>query len=192
MAEAVEFQGIAHVTKVPAGGMITLRAAPEAASALATAGKRLDVSMPGPLRAILKDGQGLLWMSPDELLMLCDPGDVADHLDALTEAFADHHAMAVDVSDARAHFRITGAHAREVLAKLCPLDMSPEGFTPGLVRRTKLGQVAAAIWLAENGAFDIVCFRSVADYVLDLLKIAAQPGSEVYLYAQSQEYFRKS
>ncbi len=187
MAEAVEFQGIAHVTALPPSGMITLRAAPEAAGVLSVSGQRLNVSMPGPLRAIVEDGQALLWMSPDELLMLCDASEVEGHLDALTAAFTGHHAMAVDVSDARAQFRITGVHAREVLAKLCPLDMSPEGFGPGLVRRTKLGQVPAAIWLAENGAFDVVCFQSVADYVFDLLKIAAQPGSELYLFTHSSE-----
>ena len=187
MAEAVEFQGIAHVTLLPAGGMITLRAAPEAASAMGTAGKRLGVDMPGPLQSSLKDGQGLLWMSPDEMLMLCDAAEVRDHIAALTEALSEHHAMAVDVSDARARFRITGVHAREVLAKLCPLDMSHEGFSPGLVRRTKLGQVAAAIWIAEDGAFEVVCFRSVADYVFKLLTVAAQPGSEVYLFTHSAE-----
>ncbi|KKK73929.1 hypothetical protein LCGC14_2888910, partial [marine sediment metagenome] len=40
-------------------------------------------------------------------------------------------------------------------------------------------QVPAAFWLLEDGAFQVVCFRSVAQYMFDQLKVAAQPGSEV-------------
>jgi len=42
----------------------------------------------------------------------------------------------------------------------------------GQFRRTRLAQVAAAIWRHETG-FDVVCFRSVSDYVEGLLRNAA-------------------
>ncbi|MGR3802247.1 sarcosine oxidase subunit gamma [Marinibacterium profundimaris] len=184
MAETREYKGIALIRAEPPCGMITLRGGPDAAKGLATAGKRLGVKMPGPLGAELKDDRGLLWMSPDEVLMLCPAEDVPDHLDALRGALKGHHAMAVDTSDMRVRFSVSGAHAREVLAKLCPLDLAPDRFGPGHVRRTRLGQVAAAIWMRGDGAFEVICFRSVGQYVLDLLQVAAAPGSEVHLFSQ--------
>ena len=97
----------------------------------------------------------------------------------LHAAFEDTHTTAVDVSGARAVFRVEGPHAREVLAKLAPVDLAPGQFTSGMFRRTRMGQVPAAFWLREDGAFEVICFRSVAQYMFDLLSVAAQPGSEV-------------
>ncbi|MBB94509.1 MAG: sarcosine oxidase subunit gamma [Rhodobacteraceae bacterium] len=182
MADAPDFQGIARIRTEDSCGMIALRADPEAAGALAVIGSRLGLDMPGPLAAQVSGDTAILWMSPDEMLVICPAADVPGHLDALHKAMAGHHAMALDVSDMRMRFTVAGVHAREVLAKLCPLDMSPEGFTPGTMRRTHLGQVAAGIWIGADGAFNIVCFRSVGAYVFDLLKVAAQPGSEVHLF----------
>ncbi|MEP2203837.1 MAG: sarcosine oxidase subunit gamma, partial [Tateyamaria sp.] len=64
-------------------------------------------------------------------------------------------------------------------AKLAPVDLAPGQFTSGMFRRTRMGQVPAAFWLREDGVFEVICFRSVAQYMFDLLSVAAQPGSEV-------------
>jgi len=146
---AVFTKGIAEVHELPPQGMITLR------------------------------GGGVAWMSPDELLLLCPYAQVPDRLAVLQSALASDHALAVNVSDARAMFAVSGPQARDVLAKLAPVDLSPAAFTPGMIRRTRLAQVAAAFWMVDEQTFHIVCFRSVGQYVFDLLKAAAQPGSEV-------------
>ena len=52
-----------------------------------------------------------------------------------------------------------------------------------MFRRTRMAQVPAAFWLDEAGNFHLICFRSVADYAFELLKVSAQPGGEVGLYA---------
>jgi sarcosine oxidase subunit gamma len=65
------------------------------------------------------------------------------------------------------------------MAKLAPVDFAPGAFGPGDFRRSRLAQVAGAFWMEEDGSFCIICFRSVADYVFKLLKVAAQPGSAV-------------
>jgi sarcosine oxidase subunit gamma len=49
---------------------------------------------------------------------------------------------------------------------------------PGELRRTRAAQVAAAMW-QQDGGFTLVCFRSVAAYVMGLLTHSAQPGSEL-------------
>ncbi len=47
---------------------------------------------------------------------------------------------------------------------------------PGELRRSRTAQVAAAFWQADGG-YTLVCFRSVAGYVMGLLTHAAAPGS---------------
>jgi sarcosine oxidase subunit gamma len=122
-------------------------------------------------------------MSPDELLVLLPYTEVAATLEALEDRLSGHHHLALDISDARAVFRISGAGAREVLAKLSPVDLSAQRFGPGEIRRTRAAQVAVAFWLDEDGVFTLICFRSVARYVFDILSISAQSGAEIGLYA---------
>ena len=48
---------------------------------------------------------------------------------------------------------------------------------PKELRRTRAAQVAAAFWKDGDG-YTLVCFRSVASYVMGLLTHSAMPGSE--------------
>ena len=65
------------------------------------------------------------------------------------------------------------------MAKLAPVDVSPNAFLAGTFRRTRMAQVPAAFWMQDEGTFEVICFRSNAQYMFDLLKVAAQPGSGV-------------
>ena len=85
--------------------------------------------------------------------------------------------MAVNVSDARAVFLIEGQGAREVLAKGAPVDLSPEAFGVDDLRRSRIGQLAAAFWMTEDEVFELVCFRSVGAFMFDWLSNAAREGS---------------
>jgi len=169
--------GIAHIAEAPVQGMITLRG-DLSASALQKALKTItSAAMPGPGEATGDGARGLCWMSPDEILVLCPYADVADTLATLNRKLSKLHMLAVDVSDARAVFHLSGAQAREVMAKLAPIDVSPRNCRPGMFRRTRMSQVAAAIWLTDEDRFQIICFRSQAQYLFDLLCVAAQKGS---------------
>ncbi|WP_300056117.1 sarcosine oxidase subunit gamma [uncultured Roseobacter sp.] len=174
--------GIAAIAEAPLQGMITLRG-DLSASAVKKAAKAVSgVDLPGA-GAVQMDGEsGLCWMSPDELLVLCPYAEAAERLERLQTALAKTHALAVNVSDARASFTVSGPRAREVMGKLCPVDLAPDRFTPGIFRRTRMAQVPAAFWMNDTERFRIVCFRSQAQYVFDLLTVAAQPGSEVFCY----------
>jgi sarcosine oxidase subunit gamma len=176
----VSFTGIAKIEEAGLQGMITLRG-DFASQGFKDALKKLTGRVAPKIReTYAAKGRRVLWMSPDELMILTDYASVQDDLATLTDALNGEHALAVNVSDARALFRITGESAREVIGKLAPVDMG--AFEVGDVRRTRLAQVAAAFWLTEAGDFELVCFRSVAQYVFDLLSVAAQEGSEVGVY----------
>ncbi|MEQ5827490.1 sarcosine oxidase subunit gamma [Sulfitobacter sp. NFXS29] len=171
--------GIATISEVAPLGMITIRGDLDAPYVRKVTKKLTGIDRPARGQCQFEGAAGVAWMSPDELLLFCPHPQVPEVLARLHAAFEDTHATAVDISGARAVFRVEGPHAREVLAKLAPVDLSPGQFTPGMFRRTRIGQVPAAFWLREDGAFEAICFRSVAQYMFDLLSVAAQPGSEV-------------
>jgi len=128
-------------------------------------------------RRITGGEQGRIgWMSPDEVLLILAPEAVSGALARIGAALAEAHHLAVDVSDARAVMAVEGAAAREVLGKLAPVDLHPDSFAAGELRRTHLGQIAAAFWMEAEGRFTVVCFRSVGAYAFDLLARSAADG----------------
>lgn len=176
---ASHMTGIAEIIEIGPLGMITLRGDLDSKhirkAAIAVAG----VDFPGARMCNCEGESGIAWMSPDELLVMCPYAEVPAALEKIHQAKDKHHALAANVSDARAVFQVKGPYAREVMAKLAPVDLDASVFTPGMFRRTRMAQVPAAFWMRDDETFQVICFRSVAQYVFDLLKIAAQPGSEV-------------
>lgn len=174
------FDGIAKVAEAGLKGMVTFRgdlANAKVKSAIKTV---CGVAVPARRSVSRTEDKGVAWMSPDELLLMVPHAEAGATVRALEEALKGQHFMAENVSDARAVFTVTGAHAREVIGKLAPVDMSR--FAEGEIRRTRFAQVAAAFWMHEPDAFTVVCFRSGAEYMFETLSVAAQAGSEVGVY----------
>ncbi|OWU81562.1 sarcosine oxidase subunit gamma [Phaeobacter sp. 22II1-1F12B] len=177
------FSGLVRIDETGLQGMITLRGDLSLATVKKVATTASGAAFPGQRQITVSDTGALAWMSPDELLILCPYEDVSDRLAKMTKSLGNTNALAVDVSDARAIFAISGEDARDVMAKLCPVDLHPEVFKPGEIRRTRLAQIAAAIWMEDDDTFRLICFRSVAQYAYDALKVAAAAGSAVGFHA---------
>lgn len=169
------FQGFASIREIGPLGMITLRA--KGLKSLDKAIKAVTgTKAPAQRRIEVNGDRACGWMSPDEYLLIVPYANVAEALAKLAKALDKEHHLAVDVSDARAVFRIEGDRAADVLRKLSPVDF--DRLEAGELRRTRTAQVAAAMWQQDQG-FTLVCFRSVASYVMGLLTHSAQPGSEI-------------
>ncbi|QBY00252.1 sarcosine oxidase subunit gamma [Rhodophyticola sp. CCM32] len=169
----------AHLREIGLQGMVTLKADMDASAVARAVRAATGLALPEPRGIVSSDMQSVAWMAPDELLILC-AHDTADALVTdLGEALKDQPHLAVNVSDARAVFALDGPGAREVLAKLAPVDLHPDSFRPGEMRRTRLAQAAAAFWMPEEHSFRVICFRSVARYVFDLLALSAKDGGRV-------------
>lgn len=175
--QGARYEGAVVVRECGLRGMVTLRGDLADDKVKAAVKAAVGLAVPGQRQVKLGKKGGVAWMSPDELMLMVDyhaaPGIVA----RLEAALEGTHHLVVNVSDARAVFAIEGAGAREVLAKGAPVDLSPGAFGPGEIRRTRLGQVAAAFWMTGEDSFELVCFRSVAGFVFDWLATAAMPGS---------------
>ena len=171
------FDGFAEIREIGPVGMITLRCKHDVKALPKAIKSAVGMAMPAP-RRIVKDGAfGAAWMAPDELLLILPYDQVANVLAGIAKSLKAEHHLAVDVSDARAVFRITGEKAAQVLTKLTPADLT--ALQPGEIRRSRVAQVAAAFWVQDDG-FTLVCFRSVAVYVMDLLAHSAARGSALF------------
>lgn len=176
------YAGLAEVADAGLRGMITLRGDLDSAVLKSAVQAATGAGMPAIGRISVAADGAVAWMSPDELLLLVPYEEAGAKLAALQAALAGEHALAVNVSDARTYLRLSGEGAREVLAKVSPVDLDPAAFGPGQFRRSRLAQVAGAFWMEEDGSFGIICFRSVGEYVFKLLKTAAHPQSKVGVY----------
>lgn len=180
-----KFNGIAEVREAGLRGMITLRGDLSHAKLKKAVKAATGCDMPGIRELTRADDQAIGWMSPDELMVFTSYETAGTVAETMARSLAGEHVLVENVSNARAVFEVEGAYAREVLGKLCPVDLSPQAFSVGMIRRTRLAQVPAAFWMESDSCFRVICFRSVAQYVFDVLCLAAQEGSEVGLYASA-------
>jgi sarcosine oxidase subunit gamma len=163
------YEGFARIREIGPLGMITLRA--KGLKGLDKAVKAaVGTKLPAQRQIEIAGDCACGWMSPDEYLLVLPYPQVSEALAALDKALAGQHFLAVDVSDARAVFRVEGDRAADVLRKLTPADL--DRMEPGELRRSRTAQVAAAFWRDGEG-YTVVCFRSVARYVFDLLSRSA-------------------
>ncbi|MDP6832276.1 MAG: sarcosine oxidase subunit gamma family protein [Alphaproteobacteria bacterium] len=110
------------------------------------------------------------WLGPSEwqLLGLADTED-------LTQALAETRHAIIENADGQQAIALSGHRARDVLAKLCPLDLEDPGLVPGRCARTVLAGCTVLLVPREDGAYHIHVARSFADYVWRML---AEAGSE--------------
>lgn len=175
--KGASFEGFVSVREIGPLGMITLRAKPGVKGLAAAVKAVTGTALPKARRIEIKGERAAGWMSPDEYLLILPYGETGAAVEALGKALEGQHHLVAVVSDARAVFRIEGAGADQVIRKLCPVDM--DRLEKGELRRTRAAQVAAAFWQDGEG-FTLVCFRSVAGYVMGLLSHSAAQGAELW------------
>ena len=174
-----EFQGYVTIRQKCDHSMFTLRA--NLASNKVKSAVKTGLKLTVPKRGTYTQNNEVIlaWMSPDELLIIVPEAERSAAFAALEQALEGLHYLLADVSDARARFTIEGGSAREVVAKLAPMDVLAAQFPVGGFARTRFAQVAGAIFVEQEDHLNLICFRSVQDYVFGILCGAAKPGSEV-------------
>lgn len=180
--QGASFKGSISVKDAGLQGMITLRG-DLGSDALTKAVKAaVGVAVPGVGKINTGKKGSAAWMSPDELFLMLDYASADAAVAKLDKALAGSHALAVNVSDARAVFNLEGAAIRDVLAKGSPANLSTDALGIGTLRRTRLGQLPVAFWLGSDTTATVICFRSVGEHVFNWLKTAAQKGTSPKYY----------
>jgi sarcosine oxidase, subunit gamma len=128
-------------------------------------------------------GTAVLWLGPDEFLLVAEEEAVAGTLAAeLVAALGDGAGQAVDLSSNRTTFELAGPDARAVLEKSCAADLHPRAFRAGTAITTVVGNVPTVLWKTGDETFSLFPRASFADYLgrwlLDgMREFAAAEGS---------------
>jgi sarcosine oxidase subunit gamma len=123
----------------------------------------LGVELPGPCTFTSGNGVDILWMGPDEYLVLGPPlsrksGDLEAELSRESGVLA-----VTDVSCQRVTVQLIGEHARDVLAHGCSIDLDPSVSPPGTCVQTLFARTGIVLMVREEG-FTILVRQSFADY----------------------------
>jgi heterotetrameric sarcosine oxidase gamma subunit len=106
------------------------------------------------------------------------PGIVARHRGDAAESAPGELVTVIDLTHGRALFRITGARAADLLALLCPADLT-EGMAPdGAALRSAVAAVAADIVRDDRPgrpSYLLHCERSSGLYLFRMLREAGEP-----------------
>ena len=170
-SEAVPGPEPVAITALPFRGKLVLRGGPAVGDAAAGV---LGAALPALMRSARGDRAEILGLGPDEWLLLTEPGAEDGLADELRTALSGHHHAVVVMSDRMTGIGLSGAHALEVLAAGCPLDLHPKVFGPGAVTRTLLGKAAVVLRRpGEARAYELWVNGSFVPYVWLFLRNAA-------------------
>jgi sarcosine oxidase subunit gamma len=154
-------------------------------SAVAKAAKaHYGVEAPDRPQAVFSKDAVLLWSGADQLSALTSRGAELRPLDGLRERFSGIASLS-DQSDGRCLLRISGARARDMLAKMSSVDLADAVLPVGAAAATAIDHTAANLWRAADAAdgspvFNLLVFSSFAGSLWDaLVDAAAEYGVEV-------------
>jgi len=121
------------------------------------------------------DGRSILWLGPDEWLVVTPPAEAAAMAAGLDAALAGiRRAGVVDVSDNYTTLRISGPRAPWVLAKGWAVDLHSDAFATGRVAQSNLALANVILRRTDDApSYEILVRPSFARYLWDWLTDAA-------------------
>jgi len=125
-----------------------------------------------PMRAHAEGSRAALWLGPDEWLLLAPGVEGSAVGAALAEALHGQAASLVDVGHRQVGLVVAGPRAADLINAGCPLDLDLSAFPEGMCTRTVLAKVEIVLWRTAADAFRIEVARSLAPYVVELLREA--------------------
>lgn len=119
-----------------------------------------------PCTAVTIGDLRVLWLGPDEWLVLAGPGRQRELEDQLRAAIGDEHGAVVDVSAQRTALSVTGPAARTLLARGCAIDLDPRVAPAGTCVQTLLARAGVTIVVRDDGTGFLLLVRaSFAEYL---------------------------
>jgi sarcosine oxidase subunit gamma len=113
--------------------------------------------------------RGVLWLGPDEWLVVGLPGTAAATIAELEDSLDGMHHAVVDVSENRAVLELRGANRHELLTSGCSLDLDPRGgWATGVCAQTTFARTHVILQELE-GATRVFVRPSFARYLVDRL-----------------------
>jgi len=108
----------------------------------------------------------IYWLGPDEWLIVTPSGQQAALAATLGEALQGVFSSITDVSSGQTLISISGANARALLEKGCPIDLHPRQFAVGDCAQTHLAKAPVLISAVDDApGYQLIVRRSFADYL---------------------------
>ena len=129
--------------------------------------KAVGARVPVTPNTVARTGErAIIWMGPDEWLIVSSPESREGVADGLEEALSGLHVAVNDISSGQTIIRLRGPRARDLLSKGCPLDLHPRVFGPGQCAQSHIGKSNALIIQVDDvPTYDVIVRRSFADYL---------------------------
>jgi sarcosine oxidase subunit gamma len=157
---------------VAASARFVLQGGPAALAAAAGALGIPDADAAG--RTTGDDDRTLIWLGPDERLLIAWLEDAASLGARLEAALADQAHSLVDVTQRQVSLRLAAAFAADLLNCGCPLDLDPARFPVGSGTRTLFNKTDIVLWRRGVDDFHIEVWRSFEDYLVRWMAEAAR------------------
>jgi sarcosine oxidase subunit gamma len=171
----------ASLRPLPRTTQVDLRADPADAALVDRLGEALGVALPIEPNTVAGDGpRRILWLGPDEWLVVDEQAAPTDVVAAIEGAAGDSFVTAVDLSSNRVVLALSGPGARDVLAGGCTIDLHARAFPPGRCAQTLLARAQVIIERAgdeDPAAFRLYVRPSFAPYAAGWLGDAIGAGS---------------
>ncbi len=138
----------------------------------------LSIALPvEPCTSSNNDSARLLWLGPDEWLLVTPDANGEALVDALQASIAQTFSKLTDISSGQTIIQISGDKTLDLLARGCTLDLHPRVFGQGQCAQSAVAKSPALvnrISSAEHApVFDVIVRRSFADYLWRWLEDAA-------------------
>ena len=143
-------------------------------AACAVIAEVVGLQPPGQPNSVAIEGQiRILWLGPYRWLIVMprQPGrDLESDLACLLPVA---NAAVVDLSAGRRIFAVSGARARDLLAKDLPIDLHPERFPPGRCVQSSIAHVGVLVHATARDSFELFVYRGFAQHFREVLDDAA-------------------
>lgn len=162
----------AVVVEIPFLTKVNVRLQPGSATAAVVA-EALGMALPvEPNTTALKDARRVLWLGPDEWLVVAPPNERPGLELELRGALGTQPGSIVDVSGERTVLELSGARARDVLMKGCSIDLHRSVFAVGRCAQTGLARAQVVLTPTGEDAYWIFVRSSFAGYLTAWLQDA--------------------
>ena len=167
--------------ELPLRAMVALRGDADAAAVGKAVKAATGCDLPGACRASLSETGAVLWMGPDEWLVVGRPEEREALPGRLRAALGDTFAAVAETGESRTIIGLGGAHARDLLAKGCTIDLHPRAFGPGDCVNTLLAKAHVTLHQIDDApTFSLYVHRSFAVYLWRwMLDAALEYGVDV-------------
>jgi sarcosine oxidase subunit gamma len=135
--------------------------------------KSCGLSVPAMGRSTRSSDSSItLWRLQDSQLMVYFAYEKDNAEAYIKDTFNAPAAYFTDQSDTWVMIRVSGERSRDVLERICPLDLDPYVFTLGSVSRTVMEHIGTIIYRDGYDSFVLLTMRSFAKSMLHAIEVS--------------------